>query len=70
MFDDEVKWYRRARARRTTESSAWEKVTAEFFKLYDRLHHLALEETSTGRFSPCSAGGSPALHGRAARNTL
>ncbi len=54
--DDEVKWYRITRARRTAESYAWEKVTAEFFKLYDRLHHLALEETSTGRFSKTKQG--------------
>ncbi len=49
--DDEVKWYRVLRARRTAEAYAWEKVTAEFFKLYERLHQMALEETSTGRFS-------------------
>lgn len=48
--DDEVKWYRTTRACRTAEAYAWDKVTAEFFKLYDRLHQLALEETSTGRF--------------------
>ncbi|MBS1811433.1 MAG: glycosyltransferase [Acidobacteria bacterium] len=49
--DDEVRWYRIARARRTAERYEWEKVTAEFFNLYDRLHQMATEETSTGRFS-------------------
>jgi alpha-1,6-mannosyltransferase len=49
--DDEVKWYHTTRARRTAEFYAWEKVATEFFKLYDRLHQMALLETSTGRFS-------------------
>jgi alpha-1,6-mannosyltransferase len=49
--DDEVKWYRVLRARRTAEAYSWDKVTTEFFKLYDRLHQMALQETSTGRFS-------------------
>lgn len=49
--DDEVKWHRVLRARRTAESYAWDKVTTEFFKLYDRLHHMAQVETTTGRFS-------------------
>jgi glycosyltransferase involved in cell wall biosynthesis len=49
--DDEVKWYRVLRARRTAEAYSWDKVTTEFFKLYDRLNQMALQETSTGRFS-------------------
>lgn len=49
--DDEVKWFRVTRARRTAEAYDWEKVTTAFFKLYDYLHQLALEEISTGRFS-------------------
>lgn len=54
--DDEVKWYRIARARRTAEAYAWEKVTADFFQLYDRLQQMAREETSTGRFSKANQG--------------
>ncbi|MBL8203132.1 MAG: glycosyltransferase [Blastocatellia bacterium] len=49
--DEEVRWHRVNRARRTAAAYSWDNITTEFFKLYDQLYHLAQEETSTGRFS-------------------
>lgn len=54
--DDEVKWHRLRRARRTAERFDWEEVTAGFFTLYDSLHQLAQREITTGRFSKAKSG--------------
>lgn len=54
--DDEVKWHRMRRARRTAERLDWEEVTAGFFALYDSLHQLAQRETTSGRFSKAKLG--------------